>query len=209
LAGYEGVGRNGTSITQRTQQRVECWLWTATAVDFIGDSPRWSRNRRSVMIQQTASCATYLAAKFEQRLVHYVSNSHPVWSQDAETFTWNQNNQSRKFLFTKLQSRFKWLVPAWSLASQTFISFAPYSYRPHSLCIARRVTYFAQRKMKLLTHNFLNCAAKTCKASPDSFPLKFEDVELTTLEMDYNPQFIINVLPRVEWPALVQTAIEV
>lgn len=63
--------------------------------------------------------------------------------------------------------------------------------------------------MKLLTHNFLNCAAKTCKASPDSFPLKFEEVELTTLEMDYNPQFIINVLPRVEWSALVQTAIEV
>ena len=63
--------------------------------------------------------------------------------------------------------------------------------------------------MKLLTHNFLNCAAKTCKASPDAFPLKFAEVDLATQEMDYNPQFIINVLPRVEWPALVQTAIEV
>ena len=63
--------------------------------------------------------------------------------------------------------------------------------------------------MKLLTHNFLNCAAKACKASPNAFPLKFEEVELTTVEMDYNPQFLINVLPRVDWPALVQTAIEV
>jgi len=62
--------------------------------------------------------------------------------------------------------------------------------------------------MKLLTHNFLNCAAKTCKASPDAFPLKFEEVELTVVEMDYNPQFLMNVLPRLEWPALVQTAIE-
>ena len=63
--------------------------------------------------------------------------------------------------------------------------------------------------MKLLTHNFLNCAAKTCKASPEAFPLKFDQVELTTVEMDYNPQFLINVLPRVDWPALVKTAIEV
>jgi hypothetical protein len=63
--------------------------------------------------------------------------------------------------------------------------------------------------MKLLTHNFLNCAAKSCKASPDAFPLKFEQVELTAVEMDYNPQFLINVLPRVDWTALVQTAIEV
>jgi len=63
--------------------------------------------------------------------------------------------------------------------------------------------------MKLLTHNFLNCAAKTCKASPNAFPLRFEEVELTAVEMDYNPQFLINVLPRVDWPALVQTAIEV
>lgn len=63
--------------------------------------------------------------------------------------------------------------------------------------------------MKLLTHNFLNCAAKTCKASPDSFPLKFEEVELTSVEMDYNPQFLINVLSRVDWPALVKTAVDV
>lgn len=63
--------------------------------------------------------------------------------------------------------------------------------------------------MKLLTHNFLNCAAKTCKASPNAFPLKFEQVELSQIEMDYNPEFLINVLPRIDWPALVQTCIEV
>jgi hypothetical protein len=63
--------------------------------------------------------------------------------------------------------------------------------------------------MKLLTHNFLSCAAKTCKSSPDSFPLKFEEVELTSVEMDYNPQFLVNVLSRVDWPALVKTAVDV
>ena len=63
--------------------------------------------------------------------------------------------------------------------------------------------------MKLLTHNFLSCAAKTCKSSPDSFPLKFEEVELTSLDMDYNPQFLINVLSRVDWAALVKTAVDV
>lgn len=63
--------------------------------------------------------------------------------------------------------------------------------------------------MKLLTHNFLHCAAKTCKASPNAFPLKFDQVELSRIEMDYNPQFLINVLPRVDWPALIQTCIEV
>jgi len=26
--------------------------------------------------------------------------------------------------------------------------------------------------------------------------------------MDYNPQFLINVLPRVDWPALVKTAVD-
>jgi len=63
--------------------------------------------------------------------------------------------------------------------------------------------------MKLLTHNFLNCAAKPCKASPDAFPLKFEEVVLNSAEVDYNPEFIRNVLARVDWPALVQTSIEV
>jgi multifunctional methyltransferase subunit TRM112 len=63
--------------------------------------------------------------------------------------------------------------------------------------------------MKLLTHNFLHCPAKTCKSSPNAFPLKLQQVELTTIEMNYNPQFLINVLSRVEWPALVQTTIEV
>jgi hypothetical protein len=36
-----------------------------------------------------------------------------------------------------------------------------------------------------------------------------EQVELAHVEMDYNPQFLINVMSRVEWPALVQTAIAV
>ncbi len=63
--------------------------------------------------------------------------------------------------------------------------------------------------MKLLTLNFLTCAIKSCKSSPASFPLHVRDAELEIVELDYNPVFIRNVLPRVEWEALVAVAGEV
>ncbi|EXJ78671.1 hypothetical protein A1O1_09072 [Capronia coronata CBS 617.96] len=62
--------------------------------------------------------------------------------------------------------------------------------------------------MKLLTTNFLTCAVKTCKTSPLSFPLHFKDATLERTEIDYNPLFIRNVLPRVNWDALTTTATE-
>lgn len=63
--------------------------------------------------------------------------------------------------------------------------------------------------MKVLTVNFLTCAVKACKSSPASFPLHFQDAELESAEIDYNPQFIRNVLPRMDWDALKITATEV
>jgi multifunctional methyltransferase subunit TRM112 len=63
--------------------------------------------------------------------------------------------------------------------------------------------------MKLLTANFLTCAVKACKSSPLSFPLHFRDAELETTDMDYNPTFLHNILPRLEWDALRTTAAEV
>lgn len=63
--------------------------------------------------------------------------------------------------------------------------------------------------MKVLTVNYLTCAVKACKSSPDSFPLHFRDAELAREELEINEEFIKNILPRIEWPALVTSASEV
>ena len=60
--------------------------------------------------------------------------------------------------------------------------------------------------MKLLTTNFLTCAVKACKSSPASFPLHFRDAVLERTEIAFNPLFITNILPRVNWDALKTTA---
>ncbi|KAH0835966.1 TRM112-like protein [Fonsecaea pedrosoi] len=62
--------------------------------------------------------------------------------------------------------------------------------------------------MKLLTTNFLTCAVKACKSSSASFPLHFKDAVLERTEIDFNPLFIKNILPRVNWDALTITATE-
>ncbi len=85
--------------------------------------------------------------------------------------------------------------------------------------------------MKLLTVNFLACAVKSCKSSLSSssarsmstsndppseppsdelspFPLHFRDAVLERTEINYNPRFIQNILPRVNWDALKITAKE-
>lgn len=63
--------------------------------------------------------------------------------------------------------------------------------------------------MKILTVNFLTCAIKTCKTSPLSFPLHFKDAELQQSDIEYNPSFLQNVLPRLDWEAFKVTANEV
>ncbi|KAI4222405.1 MAG: hypothetical protein L6R36_006168 [Xanthoria steineri] len=62
--------------------------------------------------------------------------------------------------------------------------------------------------MKLLTVNFLTCAVKGCKGSAASFPLHFEDAELEQREIGYNPTFLSNILPRLDWDAVTTTALE-
>lgn len=57
--------------------------------------------------------------------------------------------------------------------------------------------------------NFLTCAVKTCKSSSASFPLHPKDAELAQDEVEVNPQFLINVLPRLDWAALKTTSTEV
>lgn len=42
-----------------------------------------------------------------------------------------------------------------------------------------------------------------------SYPLHFRDAELEEVEMEYNPRFLWNILPRIEWEALRVSAGEV
>lgn len=62
--------------------------------------------------------------------------------------------------------------------------------------------------MKFLTTNFVQCAVKSCSKSADCFPLKYSDVVLQRQEVDFDPVYITNLLPKLDWPALVSTAKE-
>ncbi|BDD63204.1 hypothetical protein MAP00_008132 [Monascus purpureus] len=62
--------------------------------------------------------------------------------------------------------------------------------------------------MKVLTANFLTCAIKECRKSTASFPLHFCDAELVQQDLDFQPDFIRNVLSRVDWDSLRVSASE-
>ncbi|KAJ6155029.1 hypothetical protein N7470_005595 [Penicillium chermesinum] len=62
--------------------------------------------------------------------------------------------------------------------------------------------------MKVITANFVTCAVKDCKTSAASFPLHFHDAELEMQEIDFQPEFIRNVIPRIDWEGLRVTANE-
>lgn len=63
--------------------------------------------------------------------------------------------------------------------------------------------------MKVLSLNFVNCAAKACKSTSESFPLHPKDAELVQDDIELNPAMLINVLPRLDWAALRTTSSEV
>ncbi|QKX62610.1 uncharacterized protein TRUGW13939_09771 [Talaromyces rugulosus] len=62
--------------------------------------------------------------------------------------------------------------------------------------------------MKVLTVNFLTCAVRGCRVSQSSSSLHFKDAELEKLELDFNPTFVRNILPRLDWDRLRATAQE-
>lgn len=63
--------------------------------------------------------------------------------------------------------------------------------------------------MKLLTTNFLKCSVKSCDASNDNFPLRYlqDKCQLEQDEtLEFKPEFLINILDRLDWPAVLQVA---
>lgn len=55
----------------------------------------------------------------------------------------------------------------------------------------------------------MTCAVKACKSSSNSYPLHPKDAELVQDDIEVNPQLLINLMPRIDWPALSTTASEV
>ncbi|KOS18001.1 Protein trm-112 [Escovopsis weberi] len=62
--------------------------------------------------------------------------------------------------------------------------------------------------MKVLSLNFLTCAAKACKSSSDSYPLHPKDAELVQDDIELNAEMLLNILPRLDWAALRTTSSE-
>lgn len=60
-----------------------------------------------------------------------------------------------------------------------------------------------------MTTNFVQCAVRSCSKTSNAFPLKYEDVDLVQKEVDFDPQILINLLPRIDWPNLIKVCEEV
>ncbi|XP_034399316.1 multifunctional methyltransferase subunit TRM112-like protein [Cyclopterus lumpus] len=59
--------------------------------------------------------------------------------------------------------------------------------------------------MKLLTHNMLTSHVK---GVTKGYPLLIKATEVKVNEVDFNPQFVSRMIPKLEWSALVQAAEE-
>ncbi|XP_031559432.1 multifunctional methyltransferase subunit TRM112-like protein [Actinia tenebrosa] len=57
--------------------------------------------------------------------------------------------------------------------------------------------------MRLLTHNMLKSHVKGVK---NGFPLSIEPENVVVNTVDFNPEFVSRMIPKLEWGALVQAA---
>merc|ERR1740130_412731 len=57
--------------------------------------------------------------------------------------------------------------------------------------------------MKLLTHNLLQCPLS------GTYPLKIVPTNIERTETEFNRDFIVNMIPKLEWSVLVQAATDV
>ncbi|XP_065119911.2 multifunctional methyltransferase subunit TRM112-like protein isoform X1 [Paramisgurnus dabryanus] len=57
--------------------------------------------------------------------------------------------------------------------------------------------------MKLLTHNMLTSHVK---GVTKGYPLIIKATEVKVNEVEFNPQFVTRMIPKLEWSALIQAA---
>ena len=63
--------------------------------------------------------------------------------------------------------------------------------------------------MKFLTSNFVQCSSKQCVSSGNAFPLTFSALEMVQQEAEFDPEFLVSMLERIDWAALVKVANDV
>lgn len=67
--------------------------------------------------------------------------------------------------------------------------------------------------MRLITHNLLSCHAARPGApctAPNNFPLVFQDVSnIELIEAELNVEFLQNMMPKIDYPALLQATRQV
>eukprot|EP01089_Gocevia_fonbrunei_P018860 TRINITY_DN648_c0_g1_i1.p1 TRINITY_DN648_c0_g1~~TRINITY_DN648_c0_g1_i1.p1 ORF type:complete len:123 (-),score=28.49 TRINITY_DN648_c0_g1_i1:80-448(-) len=61
--------------------------------------------------------------------------------------------------------------------------------------------------MRLLTQNMLQCNVKGC--DKDNFPLTIKATELKREETEFKSDFIVHIIPKLDWDALVKSAKDV
>ncbi|KAJ1748599.1 hypothetical protein LPJ79_004398 [Coemansia sp. RSA 1821] len=54
----------------------------------------------------------------------------------------------------------------------------------------------------------LKCHVKNCTNPDRQFPLRFKNVQLEQVVADYNYEFLVRMLPRIDWNALLITTKE-
>jgi len=59
-------------------------------------------------------------------------------------------------------------------------------------------------KMKLITHNMLS--SQGMKGVKVGYPLKIEAKDVKVLEVEFNPEFIARVIPKLDWPEVCRAA---
>ncbi|XP_060520466.1 multifunctional methyltransferase subunit TRM112-like protein [Cylas formicarius] len=58
--------------------------------------------------------------------------------------------------------------------------------------------------MKLLTHNMLT--SKCIKGVSVGYPLAIKASDVRICEVDFNPDFVSRIIPKVDWPVLYNAA---
>ena len=158
------------------------------------------------MIFSSADYSSYIRLRNE--VLELILSVHPIYPCLANAFD-SVNVPSREFdvwqdqMYNPLSSHFG------TLAQNTTSGVPRRKNHPPPLSTKNQQPTILPTKMKILTTSFLTCAVKACKSSPLSFPLHYKDAELEQSDIAYNPQFLINILPRIDWDAVRITAAEV
>ena len=61
--------------------------------------------------------------------------------------------------------------------------------------------------MRLLSHNLLMCNVKNC--NKNNYPLKIIVDKSQILEKEFNKDFALRLIPKIDWSALYKTVVSV